>query len=112
VFDKAVCCAVLCCAVLCCAALCCAVLCCAALCCAQVPAVLMLTNCCEAGMVKCSQYFPHSLGSVSKAGAYQVKVRLGLWGCLWQTGCTELQLGQFTQQLYSSGGWGLGNKPL
>jgi protein tyrosine phosphatase len=40
----------------------------------QVPVVLMLTNCNEAGVVKCSQYFPNTLHSVSKAGSYEVKV--------------------------------------
>jgi protein tyrosine phosphatase len=46
----------------------------------QVPAVLMLTNCNEAGVVKCSQYFPNTLhsvgtpGSVGKAGSFEIKV--------------------------------------
>lgn len=49
----------------------------------QVPVVLMLTNCREAGMVKCSQYFPDQLHAVSRAGSFEVQVRGGLrkaWG--------------------------------
>ena len=34
----------------------------------------MLTNCTEAGMVKCSQYFPDQLHAVSKAGSLEVQV--------------------------------------
>ena len=41
----------------------------------QVPAVVMLTSCAEAGVVKCGQYFPHALGAVSREGCATVKVR-------------------------------------
>jgi protein tyrosine phosphatase len=41
----------------------------------QVPAVVMLTNCAEGGVVKCSQYFPHDQGAVSRVGSYEIKVR-------------------------------------
>jgi protein tyrosine phosphatase len=40
----------------------------------QVPAVVMLTNCAEAGVVKCGQYFPHALHSVRTEGGYEIRV--------------------------------------
>lgn len=55
------------------------------------PAVVMLTNVCEAGMVKCCQYFPDTLGGVSRVGVNELKVLVWLcvfvcrtesgWGC-------------------------------
>lgn len=40
----------------------------------RVPAIVMLTNCAEAGMVKCSQYFPDTPGAVSRVGGYEIQV--------------------------------------
>lgn len=44
----------------------------------QVPVVVMLTNCIEAGVTKCGQYFPDQPNStleyVSKAGSFEVTV--------------------------------------
>lgn len=40
----------------------------------QVPVVVMLTNCSEGGMVKCSQYFPEQLHGISRAGSFEVQV--------------------------------------
>lgn len=40
----------------------------------SVPAIVMLGNVTECGVVKCSQYFPQALGSITTAGPFEIKV--------------------------------------
>lgn len=74
----------------------------------RVPAVVMLTNCAEAGVVKCGQYFPHALHSVRTEGGYEIRVSGGGWvqgvGCRQCCNWVTVEAGGFA--LCASSVWG------